>query len=53
MLQGGVLCVGIIRNGRTDQFVDWLDTSGSIINAFDGGIIFADGKHHWYGRSTV
>lgn len=27
------------------------DADGNIINASDGGIIFADGKYHWYGQA--
>ena len=37
------------RNGGFDEFVEWHDTRGEIINAHDGGIIFVDGKYYWYG----
>ena len=38
-------------NGEITEFVQWHDTDGNIINASDGGIIFADGKYHWYGMA--
>ena len=38
-------------HGDINEFADWLDTDGNIINASDGGIIFADGKYHWYGQA--
>ena len=38
-------------NGKLNDFTDWYDTDGNIINASDGGIIFADGKYHWYGQA--
>ena len=41
----------LIVNGRLDEFVPWYDTDGHIINASDGGIIFADGVYHWYGQA--
>ena len=31
-------------HGEINEFIDWLDTDGNIINASDGGVIFADGK---------
>ena len=34
-------------HGEINEFVDWYDTDGNIINASDGGIIYADGKYHW------
>jgi len=37
------------NNGALTNHVRWLDTAGNLINAHDGGIIFADGKYHWYG----
>ena len=36
-------------NGKIGEFIDWLDTDGNIINAGDGGIIYAEGAYHWYG----
>ena len=36
-------------HGEINEFVDWHDTDGNIINASDGGIIYAEGKYHWYG----
>lgn len=41
----------VIRNGKIHEFVDWYDTQGNIINASDGGIIYADGMYHWYGMA--
>ncbi len=38
-------------HGEINEFVQWLDTDGNIINASDGGIIYADGKYHWYGMA--
>ena len=38
-------------HGEINEFVDWLDTDGNVINASDGGIIYADGKYHWYGMA--
>ena len=38
-------------NGNFDEFIDWYDTDENIINASDGGIIYADGKYHWYGQA--
>ena len=42
---------GLIVNGKIDEFVQWFDTDGNIINASDGGIIYVDGKYHWYGQA--
>lgn len=39
----------MIVNGKIDEFVQWYDEDGKIINASDGGIIYTDGKYHWYG----
>ena len=39
------------RHGEINEFIQWHDTDGNIINASDGGIIFADGKYHWYGQA--
>lgn len=38
-------------HGKITDFVDWHDTDGNVINASDGGIIFAEGKYHWYGQA--
>lgn len=38
-------------HGEIDEFAKWYDTDGNIINASDGGIIFANGKYHWYGMA--
>lgn len=39
------------KHGKIDEFVQWYDEKGNIINASDGGIIYADGKYHWYGQA--
>jgi hypothetical protein len=36
-------------NGKIGEFVPWYDTDGNVINASDGGVIYADGKYWWYG----
>lgn len=38
-------------HGEINEFIDWHDTDGNIINASDGGIIYANGKYHWYGMA--
>lgn len=38
-------------NGKLNEFPDWLDTDGNVINASDGGVIFAEGRYHWYGQA--
>ena len=38
-------------HGEINEFIDWYDTDGNIINASDGGIIYVDGKYHWYGMA--
>lgn len=38
-------------HGEINEFIDWRDTDGNIINASDGGIIYAEGKYHWYGMA--
>ena len=40
-----------IINGDISSFTDWYDTDGNIINASDGGIIYAEGVYHWYGQA--
>ena len=40
-----------IINGELNEFVDWYDIEGNVINVSDGGIIYADGKYHWYGQA--
>ncbi len=45
------MSIKMIKNGELNQFVDWYDTNGEIINASDGGIIYADGVYHWYGMA--
>ncbi len=40
-----------IINGKRTEFIDWKDIDGNVINASDGGIIFAEGKYHWYGQA--
>lgn len=39
------------NHGEISEFIDWHDTDGNIINASDGGIIYAEGKYHWYGMA--
>ena len=39
------------NNGAVTNYVKWLDTGGKPINAHDGGIIYANGKYHWYGMA--
>lgn len=38
-----------IRNGSLEAFMPMLDVDGNAINASDGGIIYAEGRYHWYG----
>ena len=38
-------------HGRLDEFIDWTDTDGNVINASDGGVIYAEGRYHWYGQA--
>jgi Glycosyl hydrolases family 43 len=38
-------------NGAVTEHVAWSDNKGNLINAHDGGIIFAGGKYHWYGMA--
>lgn len=38
-------------HGEINEFVNWYDTDGNIINASDGGIIYFGGKYHWYGMA--
>jgi beta-galactosidase len=38
-------------NGAVNEHPAWNDSSGNLINAHDGGIIFAAGKYHWYGEA--
>ena len=38
-------------HGEINEFIDWHDTDGNIINASDGGVIYANGKYHWYGMA--
>ena len=40
-----------LKNGKCDEFTDWFDTDGNVINASDGGIIFDKGKYYWYGQA--
>ncbi len=43
--------VANFHNGAVTDHVKWLDTSGDLINAHDGGISYAGGKYHWYGMA--
>ena len=38
-------------HGEINEFIAWHDTDGNIINASDGGVIYVDGKYHWYGMA--
>lgn len=38
-------------HGEIRNFIPWHDTDGNIINASDGGVIYAEGKYHWYGMA--
>ena len=38
-------------NGKLNEYIKWTDTDGNIINASDGGIIYANGKYYWYGMA--
>ena len=38
-------------NGAATEHVAWRDTSGNLVNAHDGGILWANGKYHWYGMA--
>ncbi len=38
-------------HGKTSEFIGWHDTDGNVINASDGGVIFAEGRYHWYGQA--
>ena len=38
-------------HGELHDFVDWHDADGNVINTSDGGIIYAEGKYHWYGQA--
>ena len=39
------------NNGTLTDHVAWLDTSGNLINAHDGGIIYVGGRYYWYGMA--
>ena len=39
------------KHGELSEFVQWYDQDGNIINASDGGMIYAEGKYHWYGMA--
>ena len=39
------------QHGEFTDFIQWHDTDGNIINASDGGVIYAEGKYHWYGMA--
>jgi len=37
------------KNGGLEEYVEWHDNRGELINAHDGGIIVVNGKYYWYG----
>lgn len=37
------------KNGGFNEFVEWRDDRGELINAHDGGIIKIKGTYYWYG----
>ena len=39
------------KHGKVNEFIDWVDEDGNIINVSDGGIIFVDGRYYWYGQA--
>lgn len=39
----------IFKNGSINEFVEWRDDRGELINAHDGGIIESKGTYYWYG----
>jgi len=43
--------MNLLKHGELDEFVQWYDEDGKIINASDGGILYVDGKYHWYGMA--
>ena len=43
--------MGIWNNGEEWEFPLLTDTNGKTINASDGGVIYAEGKYHWYGQA--
>ena len=38
-------------HGEINEFIEWHDTDGNIINTSDGGIIYVEGTYHWYGMA--
>lgn len=38
-----------IDNGNFNEYIEWRDNRGEIINAHDGGMIYIEGKYYWYG----
>ncbi len=38
-------------NGTLREEVPLFDSAGNSINAHDGGILFVDGRYHWYGMA--
>ncbi len=43
--------MSVFVNGRIDEFHQHHDTDGNIVNASDGGVIYAGGRYHWYGMA--
>lgn len=39
------------RNGELEDYIQWRDEEGDIINASDGGIIYVEGIYYWYGMA--
>lgn len=36
-------------NGDTNEYIQWLDDDGDIINVSDGGMFYENGRYYWYG----
>ena len=43
--------MGVWHNGEIGEFFALRDTAGRILNVSDGGVLYAEGKYHWYGQA--